>query len=212
MTTRISSLNLRYIKANKEDKQEISTVTIKIREIIKIDIDQIAEIGEYHSVVGYSMDRITETDQCIIKNYRGDYRRGNFRANLQSYQDYRGHNYRGGYRRNYGNDNYERGSRKSSDRHYSDNTRRNDRSSSRSTSGSRASTNRDRIRCYKYREYDHFAKDWPTLRVEKESEQMQQMYNKDNEQTILKLLATGTYDRLNRINSIDETTMDHLDL
>ena len=31
-------------------------------------------------------------------------------------------------------------------------------SNSRSRSGSRASTNRDRIRCYKCREYDHFAR------------------------------------------------------
>ena len=41
-----------------------------------------------------------------------------------------------------------------------DNTSRHDRSSSRSRSGSRASMNRDR--CYKCREYDHFAKDCPT--------------------------------------------------
>ena len=30
-------------------------------------------------------------------------------------------------------------------------------------SRSRASTNRDRSRCYKCREYDHFAKDCPTM-------------------------------------------------
>ena len=38
-----------------------------------------------------------------------------------------------------------------------------DRSSgnSRSRSGSTANTNRDRIRCYKCREYDHFARDCP---------------------------------------------------
>ena len=67
MTTRISSLSLRYIKANREDKQEISTIKIMIREIIKIDIGQIVEIGEYHSVVGYNMERITDTDQGIIR-------------------------------------------------------------------------------------------------------------------------------------------------
>ena len=40
---------------------------------------------------------------------------------------------------------------------------RRDRSSSndRSRSGSRASTNRDRIRCYTCREYDHFAGNCP---------------------------------------------------
>ena len=37
----------------------------------------------------------------------------------------------------------------------------------RSRSGSRASTNRDRIRCYACREYDHFARNCPTSREEK---------------------------------------------
>ena len=45
-----------------------------------------------------------------------------------------------------------------------------DRSSIRSGSGSRASTNRDRIRWYNCREYGHFAKDCPTSKLEKESE------------------------------------------
>ena len=57
-------------------------------------------------------------------------------------------------------------------------------------SGSRASTNIDRIRCYKCREYDHFTKDCPNSQLEKESEQIQQMYNMDEEQTALKILAT----------------------
>ena len=44
------------------------------------------------------------------------------------------------------------------------NNRRNDRNiiNSRSRFGSRASTNRDRNRCYKCREYDHFVKVCPT--------------------------------------------------
>ena len=53
-------------------------------------------------------------------------------------------------------------------------------------SGSRPSMNRDRIRCYKCREYDYFAKDIPTSRVERELEQPQQMLNLDDEQTALK--------------------------
>ena len=36
-------------------------------------------------------------------------------------------------------------------------------SSSRSRSNSRVSTNRDRVRCYKCREYDHFANECPNL-------------------------------------------------
>ena len=67
MTTKISNLSLRCIKAKGVDRQEISTIENMIREIIKIDIGQIVEIGEYHSVVGYNMDRITESDQGIIR-------------------------------------------------------------------------------------------------------------------------------------------------
>ena len=44
----------------------------------------------------------------------------------------------------------------------------------------------DRIRCYKCREYDHFAKDCPTSREIRELEQLQQMLNIDDEQTSLK--------------------------
>ena len=41
-------------------------IKIMIREVIKIEIDQISEIREYHSVVEYSMDRIIEKDQGTI--------------------------------------------------------------------------------------------------------------------------------------------------
>ena len=60
----------------------------------------------------------------------------------------RGQNFRGGYGNNYRNDNFGRGRSRFRDRQYSDNIRRNDRSSSRSRSGIRASTNRNRIRHY----------------------------------------------------------------
>ena len=42
--------------------------------------------------------------------------------------------------------------------------------------------------------------------------QIKQMYNMDEEQTALKLLATDTFDRLNSINLIEEKPMDHLNL
>ena len=59
-------------------------------------------------------------------------------------------------------------------------------SNSRSKSGSRASTNRDWIRCYNCREYDHFGRDCPTSREERDLEQLQQMLNlKAKEQTHL---------------------------
>ena len=58
-------------------------------------------------------------------------------------------------------------------------------SNSRSRSGSRASTNRDRIRRFECREYDHFAKECPTRQANREAEQIQQMFNMDEDQTIL---------------------------
>ena len=59
------------------------------------------------------------------------------------------------------------------------------------------STNRDRIRFYKYREYEFFAKDYLTSKIEKETDHMQPMFNLDEEQTSLKMLSTDTYDSLN---------------
>ena len=41
-----------------------------VREIIKIDIGQIVEIEEYHSLVEYNMDRITKTDQGMIRTIK----------------------------------------------------------------------------------------------------------------------------------------------
>ena len=52
-------------------------------------------------------------------------------------------------------------------------------------SGSRASTNRDRIRCHNCREYDHFARDCPSSREERDLDQLQQMLNLEEEQTHL---------------------------
>ena len=54
VTTRINSLNPRFIKADRMDNQEI----IMTRVIIKMDIDWIVEIGGYHSEVEVSMDKI----------------------------------------------------------------------------------------------------------------------------------------------------------
>ena len=54
--------------------------------------------------------------------------------------------------------------------------------SSRSRSGSRTSTNRDRIRCYVCREYDHFARDCPNSREERELEHPQHMLNMEEQE------------------------------
>ena len=82
----------------------------------------------------------------------------------------------------------------SREREYSHNFRRDDRSSSRSKSHSRASTNRDRIRCFKCREYDHFPDNCPNSDTG-ESEQIQQLYNLDENQMALQILVSNTYGR-----------------
>ena len=187
MTGKISSLNLRYIRVREEDRQETFMIDIAmIREIIinrsNSEDRRISFSGRIQYVQNYR--DIPRYNQ----NYRNDFRRENVMGNLRSNQNYRGQNYRDGYRRNYKSDNYERGRSRSREIWFTDNARRNDRSgSSRSRSCSRASTNRDRIRCYKCREYDHFAKDCLTSKIEKETEQAQQMYNMDEEQTSLNI-------------------------
>ena len=83
--------------------------------------------------------------------------------------------------------NYERGRSRSRERQYQGNLRRDNRSSSsRLRLESRVSTNRDRIRCYKCRECDHFANDCSTTKIEKETDQIEQIFNLDEEQTSLK--------------------------
>ena len=65
--------------------------------------------------------------------------------------------------------------------------RRDDRSisNSRLRSGLRTSTNRDRIRCFEYREYDHFVKNCLMTQANIEVEQIQQIFNMDEDQIIL---------------------------
>ena len=79
---------------------------------------------------------------------------------------------------------YDRNRSRSLDRQ--DRSRRRDRSvtNGRSRSGSRTSTNRDRIRCFECREYNHFARECPTRQEKREIEQIQQMFNLDDEQTL----------------------------
>ena len=58
-------------------------------------------------------------------------------------------------------------------------------SNSRSRSGSRVTTNRDRMRYFECRECDHFTRHYLTRQANREAEQVQQMFNMDEDQTIL---------------------------
>ena len=144
--------------------------------------------------------------------YEQTYRRENFRGNVRINQYFEKQN-RGEYRDNYRNENYsrERGRSRSRERSFSRNiiNRRNDRSisNSGSKSRSRASTNRDRIMCYKCKEYDHFVTDCPTSKEERGIKQIQQMFNLNEGQASLKTLATDIYHSLNKINSLENITL-----
>ena len=86
------------------------------------------------------------------------------------------------------NDSYDRSRNRSRERSFSrnyNNNRTRSTSNSRLRSGSRASRNRDRIRCYKCREYNHFMRDCPTSREKREIEQLQEMLNLEESQTSL---------------------------
>ena len=54
-------------------------------------------------------------------------------------------------------------------------------SNDRTRSGSRASMNRDKIRCYACREYDHFVRNCPNSREERDLEQLQYMLNMEEQ-------------------------------
>ena len=113
-------------------------------------------------------------------NSRLNYRSNNFRGTARGYG-------RQNNRENYRNERYSSNNRDRSrsrertlKRIYANNR---DRSSSnnRSRSGSRASTNRDRIKCYVCREYDHFARDCLNSREERNLEQLQHMLNMEEQ-------------------------------
>ena len=82
---------------------------------------------------------------------------------------------RGGNRENFSkNCRFDRNRSRSMDIQFSANFRTDDRSSSRSRSGSRMITNRDRIRCF--RKQDNFAKDCPNMKVAEKRSQTQCNY------------------------------------
>ena len=183
-------------------EQKIDKLTVMIDKLVMEDEGQSKPFKPqvYQSNIGrnqnrghyqgrFRNDNAYQGHAVYNQNFRGRTRgnfinRGSYGYNMQGNQRYRNNN--NSYRRNsYIGQCYNRNRNRSLDRQ--DRGRRNDRSASngRSRSGSRASTNRDRIRCFECREYDHFARECPTRRAKRETEQMQQMFSLDKDQTIL---------------------------
>ena len=69
--------------------------------------------------------------------------------------------------------------------------------------------NRDRIRCFECREYDYFVRECPTRQEKREIEQIQQMFNLDDEQTPLQtsLMDTGDEEMIMPIESGDSLNL-----
>ena len=147
----------------------------------------------------------TSYNQTFRGRYRGNFNnRGNYGYNARGGQRYR-NNYNDYKRNNYIGQDYDRNRSRSLDRQ--DRGRQRDRSVSngRSRSGSRASTNRDRIRCFECREYDHFERKCPTRQKKREIEHIQQMFNLDDEQTSLQtsLMDTDNEETITSVESGD---------
>ena len=136
-----------------------------------------------------SEDRSQYRQDRSRPRYEQNYRRGNFRDNVRMHQNFERQNSRGEYRNNYRHEGYNRNRdrnrsrERSFSRNFSGNRSNKSTSNSKFQSGSRESMNRDRIGCYRCREYDHFTKGCPTSREERELELLQQMLNLDDEQT-----------------------------
>ena len=158
--------------------------------------------------VQYRQDRMRPRYES---RYEQNYRRGNFRGNVRNYCR---ENSTGEYRNNYRDDSYGRSRNRSSERLFSrnyGNNRTRGTFNSRSRSGSRASTNRDKICCYRYREYNHFTRDCPTSREEREVEQLQRMLNLGEEQTVTPPMS-DTQEDLIRMSSEENLRANHLNL
>ena len=71
--------------------------------------------------------------------------------------------------------------------------------------------NRDRIHCYKCREYNHFARDCPASREDKQIEQLQQMLNLGSEQLVTPP-TSNMQAELSRVSSEENLRLNHLNL
>ena len=133
----------------------IETITDPITET-----DQEADGTIIGQVIGATITRLTIGEVILDPNYRQN-AQWTFRNRSQSR----------GRTGNYTND-YTRG--RSRDRHKDRPTQSRQstlscgRDESRSRSNSRVSTNHDRVRCYRCREYDHFASECPNMPTDEE--------------------------------------------
>ena len=117
--------------------------------------------------------------------------RGSYGYNTGGNQSY-GRNNNNNRRGSYRNQNYNGNRSRSFERQNRDRRNNRNTSNSRLRSGSRVSTNRDRIRCFECREYDHFTRECLTRQANRDVEQIQQMFNIDKDQTKLQTLLMGT--------------------
>ena len=117
--------------------------------------------------------------------FEQNYTRGYFRGNVRSYGR---QSSRGEYRNNYRNESYDRSRNKSRERLFCrimTLIKLEVQAIVGPGQNPEIAQIGDTIHCYKCREYDHFARDCPTSREEKEIEQLQQMLNLGDEQTIM---------------------------
>ena len=64
--------------------------------------------------------------------------------------------------------------------------------------------NRDRIRCFECRQCNHFMREYPTRQASREAEQIQQMFNMDEDQMILQTPLMDT-DQVKQTITLVET-------
>ena len=147
------------------------------------DIQDISKIIE----VGQGMILVIEVVTGIIKEV------------IQGMEGIISNNRRGSYR----NQNYDRNRSRSYERQNRDGRDSRSASNSRLRSGSGASTNRDRIRCFKCRKYNHFARECLTRQASREGEHIQQMFNMDKDQTILQTPMMETDKDEQTINPVE---------
>ena len=172
MRNRIDNLNCEYISLIEvEVRQDVTTIREKFQGRFRPN-------NVYRGWPRYGQDYRGRSR--YDSNYRGSYR-----YNTWDNQRYGRQNNNNNIRGNFRNQNYDRNRSRSYERQNRDSRDGRSISNSGSRSGSRVTTNRDRVWCFECREYDHFVRDCLTRQASREAEQIQQMFNMDEDKTIL---------------------------